>query len=34
MFPHDFAGAFPVFEKGGIGDLALELGKAFPFAFD
>ena len=27
MFPHDFAGAFAVIEKGRIGDLALELAR-------
>ena len=34
MFPHDFAGAFPILEERGISDLALELGEALAFAFD
>ena len=34
MLPHDVAGAFPVLEQRGIGDLAFELLETLPLAFD
>ena len=34
MFAHDFAGAIPIFKKGGIGDFALELFEALAFTLD